>query len=108
MSFAMTERHDRTSVGYNLARRGVEIIKQKGFNGPEYLAGAPLVIYYDLTGGGGSLTLVAGVSLYKVSITSIGDRADATALRTVIAIVTKLDTNTEVCRSGTYLVRSGL
>jgi prepilin-type N-terminal cleavage/methylation domain-containing protein len=118
-SHNITTNHDQTSVGYNLARRGMELVKQQGFKMAEYSSSSPLVYYY-LSDGTGETPFPSGNVTYgyKSTITVVSDRMDVnvstgvkkpsdSALRTVTVIVTSLPDNKERARVASLLVRGG-
>jgi Tfp pilus assembly protein PilV len=117
-SFNATQRHENTSVAYQLARRNLEAVKQKGFNFAEYTAASPLIYYYDSSGSVEASTAAAGTTAYKVTISVVSDRLDTSttgatrpndsALRTVIVTVYNYPGNVEMARMGTLLARSGV
>lgn len=111
-SAALSAKVDRDSIGYNLARRGLEKARAAGF---ALMPEGNTVYYYDLNGN--SESAVNSNHRYRVTITVTSDRTasqqgvpevSSDALRTVVVTVVDLSSSATVETAGTTLVRGGV
>lgn len=111
-STALTVKVDRDSIGYNLARRGLEKARAAGF---ALMPEGNSVYYYDANGE--NEATVNANHRYSVTINVTSDRmasqqgvpqVSSDALRAVVVTVVDLSNSAVVETAGTALVRGGV
>lgn len=114
-SFNLTLRHDRTSIGYNIARKRIETVRQMSF---KYAPEGTVTFYYNASGSNESTAPFTGAvyratqtissSQYEYNSSNVIIGWADSCLRTVTVTVTYIPTSAQIAKTGTYLARSGV